>query len=320
MSGRRFLLPAAVLLALASRPAAAAPASAIVNGEDADATTSTRRRAISCRHGGRPDRALRRHAGRHPPVPHRGALRRTTMPAPPEMLHGPLGDVDIAPTEQPTSTASADNEVNDTTTATGRQRHRDAHARPPGRRVRRDARRRRERDGLWAPGRRAAILGWGETAFGGDTSDRLRRARSRCGPMPTAKPRTSDFFDPRRWSARGAAAGRSSDTCQGDSGGPLLVPDGPASSRSPASSRGLVCSRAAAEPGHLRPHRRRPAQRLGAQPHARGRLRVRPRAARQRAGDADLDLAPSRGRRTTSRPSGGTSTTTAPSTTRRRRA
>ena len=107
-----------------------------------------------------------------------------------------------------------------------------------------DARPRRRRDGRWAPGTIAAILGWGESSTSG-----LRLRPAAQGDVTISD--DADCYRRRQLRRRqsmlcaaGTPAAGDRDTCQSDSGSPLLVPDGAGSSRSPASSPATACATA----------------------------------------------------------------------------
>jgi secreted trypsin-like serine protease len=85
-------------------------------------------------------------------------------------------------------------------------------------------------EGMWAPGVKATILGWGDTADGGGATDVLKEAQV---PIVTDADCGRVYADPSwGWNAdimvcAGFPEG-GTDTCQGDSGGPMVVqaPDG----------------------------------------------------------------------------------------------
>lgn len=79
---------------------------------------------------------------------------------------------------------------------------------------------------LWAPGRPATLIGWGDTINGVDSSSQVllettapMRSDADCGAVTAYG---SDFHP----DTMVCAGDGSTDTCQGDSGGPLMVSDG----------------------------------------------------------------------------------------------
>lgn len=78
---------------------------------------------------------------------------------------------------------------------------------------------------LWAPGAQTRVTGWGNTAEGGNSSDRLKQAL-----VPVVEDSRCDDADVYGASFRAESmlcAGQmdgGSDSCQGDSGGPLVSP------------------------------------------------------------------------------------------------
>ena len=156
-----------------------------------------------------------------------------------------------------------------------------------------DARRDR-RSGPRAP---SPVLGWGRIEHrllrrrtsARSTSDRRRR---RCTTAYGAAFKPADAV--RRRSARHVDP-TARDFCEGDraarSSSPTAAP-----ARWPASSPAPRCVRRPRDPAST-PARPTARSTAGSTAHAGGRLRPQPPAARRRAGDADLDLAPPRGRR-----------------------
>ena len=78
-------------------------------------------------------------------------------------------------------------------------------------------------NGLYSPGTKATVLGWGRIADGGARSDYLR---SGVVPVVTDKSCTASYgnYDPKKMVCAGYEKG-GVDACQGDSGGPLVVGD-----------------------------------------------------------------------------------------------
>jgi Trypsin len=91
----------------------------------------------------------------------------------------------------------------------------------------------------WAPGRRAWISGWGDTAAGaGDYQDTLRAAQVQIiGDDVCSNPGSyGTDFHPALMFCAGVPAG-GVDSCQGDSGGPIVVPGVGGSARATGSWR-----------------------------------------------------------------------------------
>ena len=133
-----------------------------------------------------------------------------------------------APTSPTSTTSSRTTSTSPGHSATNARRHRDAHPRPTGRRVRADAGASTdERAGSGTPGRRSrAIIGWGTTCSADATL--AAPAARRDVPIVTRRvlrlSATADF-DAEHHGLRRRRPGtrrRPHDTCQGDSGGPLL--------------------------------------------------------------------------------------------------
>jgi secreted trypsin-like serine protease len=77
---------------------------------------------------------------------------------------------------------------------------------------------------LWAPDRRATVIGWGSTVFLGPGSDELREVDVPIVSDSSCRVSYPLSFDPETMVCAGELFG-GRDSCSGDSGGPLLVPE-----------------------------------------------------------------------------------------------
>jgi hypothetical protein len=139
--------------------------------------------------------------------------------------------------------------------------------------------------GLWAPGIRSTLIGWGDTVFGSNAGSEVLleataplRSDADCaaaydpdGPGPDE----SDFHP----ESMVCAGDGSTDTCQGDSGGPMMVSDGAFLVLAGVTSWGAGCANPA-RPGVY--------TRLGA-PDLNDWMRDRVPMARARVADASPD-------------------------------